>query len=453
MGKLIGYAKLGRSMPLTLEKCGNLGGDVEMVAVIKELALRHPDDDFIIMGRNSGEHPKDVGLPSNVINAWNHWKPLLDQRVAAAGLKGVVLTPERQLELARIFDEITFPTFEQLDAMVMWIGQHGTSNTPIPKVDNPNELTKPQDWCAWYSGFLLRGINHWRDVDPFTREEINLNADARNRHKMRDLKWPLRHPVLAQFTASKTLKHERYGAGRDRFEQFFAHDDVLSWPSRWSDHLGYERDGETWKSTVRDVYARLEINGLRPGTPFGDLISFNGQWEGRGRFGMFINEARSIGIREEVARLPILKEWVLPLNPNFLHGTWSKASGMSEIIKPAPWSEYYPLLHSVRCTFTTPSSGSGWATAKPWEAFAAGTACFFHPAYDTQDNILGDAPAELRHMLRVRSAAELADRVAWLNTEDGHSDWMYIITAQRYHFDAALQDLKYMRMIEERIYG
>jgi hypothetical protein len=62
----IGYAKLGRSMPLTLDRCGNLGGDVEMVAVVKELALRHPEDDFFLTGRNTGERPADVGLPGNV---------------------------------------------------------------------------------------------------------------------------------------------------------------------------------------------------------------------------------------------------------------------------------------------------------------------------------------------------------------------------------------------------
>lgn len=446
MGKLIGYGKLGRSMPLTLEKCGTLGGDVEMVAVIRDLALRHPQDTFFLIGRNSGETAEEAGLPSNVVNPWADdfgWKRHLTEGVAHAGLKGEVLTPRKQLELAEIFDGITFPLFERLDAMVMWIGQHGTSNTPIPKVGDPNELTKPQDWCAWYSGFMLRGINHWRDVDPWNREEVNLNADARNRHKMRDLKWPLRYPVLTQFDGSKTIKHHRYG------DPLVAQDRLLD--GNWCDY-GRRIDDGTWSSTIHERYARLEVNALTPGNPFGDLISFNGDWNRPGHFGLFINEARAIGVRPELSRLQALTEYALPLNPHFVHGTWSSPV-FKDTIKPVPWDQYYPKLHSVRCTLTTPSSGSGWATTKPWEAFAAGTVCFFHPAYDTQNHILSDAPTDLMEWLRVTSPEELNGRVAHLNSHAGIADWTALVHMQRSHFDAAMRDLTYMRLIEERIYG
>lgn len=446
MGKLIGYGKLGRSMPLTLAKCGNLGGDVEMVATVRELALRHPDDTFYLIGRNSGEDGSTIA--PNIINPWTdfqwQWKARLDEEVARQNLKGVVLTPDKQLKLAKIFDNIVGPTFDALDGFVMWIGQHGTSNQPIPKVDDPTTLTKPQDWCAWYSGWMLAGINRWRDADPWNREEVNLNADARNRHKMRDLKWPLRHPVLAQFSATKLIKHHRY--------------DTVCSPTgygiaRW-DHYAQAIDDHTWLSHVVDVYSRLEINGLYPGTPFGDLISFNDDFERPGNFGLFINEARSIGIRPELTRAKILGEWVLPLNPHFLHGTWSKESQarLGREIWPAAWEDYYPKLHSVRCTLTTPSSGSGWATAKPWEAFAAGTVCFFHPEYDTQNNILGDADPTLRDWLRVRNSDELRARVQHLSTQSGRLDWLWLVTAQRMHFDKALMEREYMNMIEKRLY-
>ena len=449
MGKIIGYGKLGRSMPLTLEKCGNLGGDVEMVAVVKELALRHRDDLFVLVGRNSGDPPDAAGFPSNVVNPWSptnvsyDWKSRLDRAVRDAELKGVTLTSERQLRLAEIFDDITFSTFEKLDAMIMWVGQHGTSNTPIPMVDDPTRLTKPQDWCAWYAGFLLRGINHWRDIDPWNREEINLNADARNRHKMRDLKWPLRHPVLAQFKSEKLLKHHRYGDTDSPDQSWIAYAQAIG--------------DETWLSTIHDTYARLEVNGLRPGTPFGDLISYDETWD-RHDFGLFINEARSIGIRPALQRKTILRDWVLPLDPYFIHGTWSKES-LAELglpcasIHPTSWANYYPRLHAVRCTFTTPSSGSGWATAKPWEAFAAGTVCFFHPMYDTQNNILADAPSGLADWLRVRSMSELFFRVKHLGTVAGMKDWEWAVRAQRAHFDAAMTELRYVKMIEDRIYG
>lgn len=441
MGRLIGYGKIGRSMPLTLEKCGNLGGDVEMVAVVKELALRHPEDEFVLVGRNTGERPADVGLPENVTNPWTGLAPLLRERLNAAGLNKAALTIDGHREVQKIFDELIGYLFAHLDALVLWIGQHGTTNTPLPGVAKDG-FTKPHDSFAYYAGYLLRGVNRFRDRDPHRYEEIYLNADSRNYLKMRDLAWPLRHPVLTQMSYDHKIRNERGERGLDGLELW-----------KDADAEVVEKNGHRlWQSTVRNTYSRLEVNGLRPGTPFGDLISFDDRWEGRGNFGLFINEARSY-VGEEVKRLNIMREWILPLVPAWIHGTWSKKScdELGLDIQPAPWSEYYPRLHSVRATFTTPSSGSGFATAKPWEAFAAGTVCFFHPRYDTQDNILGDASPELRKWLRADSPAALDYRVRAVN-EDEHL-WRWLIAEQREHFEKAMSDLTYVKMIEERIYS
>jgi len=431
-------------MPLTLDKCGNLGGDVEMVAVVKELALRHPEDEFALIGRNSGERPEDVGLPSNVVNHWVAWGPELRERVARLrfGKSPSGMTIEEQLSVVSVLDELTGPTFDKLDALVLWVGQHGSSNAPIPRVDDRSRLTKPQDSFIWYASYLLNGVNRWRDADPLIRDAVYLNADARNRHKMRDLKHPLLHPVLTQYNFSHRIKHERYGDGSD-FEEFSGlYDAGLSDPDM--------RD-KVWNAGVHNVYSRLEVNGLAPGTPFGDLISFNDDWGKRQRFGLFINEARAVGIRPELQRVTVLRDWILPLRPNFIHGTWNSHAPWLPEIKPAPWEFYYPLLHSVRSTFTTPSSGSGWATAKPWEAFAAGTVCFFHPGYDDQDNILGDAHLDLREFLRVKTPEDLAQRVNLVNSSP--SLFGHIITLQRRHFDDALREKRYLNLIERRIYG
>lgn len=448
----IGYGKVGRSMPLTLAKCGNLGGDVEMVAVVKEMALRHPENQYYLIGRNSGETPEQAGLPDNVFNPWVQWAPELRRRLNAAHLNHGNLAVPEQLQAIEIFDDMTTQMMTRMDGYVLWVGQHGTTNSPIPSIQKPGTLTKPYDWSVYYAAFLLRGINAWRDVDPFNREEIYLNADARNRHKMRDLKWPLRHPVLTQFTFENNLKHERYGdecRPADVFRVNF--DDNEPWS--WDEVAEYEHSPFLWKSQVQNVYSRLEVNGLRPGTPFGDLISYDTRWDRRHRFGMFINEARATGIKPELARVNVVRDWVLPIEPDFLHGTWSSGSqeSLGRIITPAPWSDYYPKLHSVLSTLTTPSSGSGWATAKPWEAFAAGTVCFFHPEYDTQNNILGDAPKELREWLRVKTPEELQVRVTHLSLPSGRPTWLWLIHEQKKHFDTALRELRYMKMIEERL--
>lgn len=448
----IGYAKLGRSMPLTLDKCGTLGGDIEMTATLSALATRRPNDTFVLIGRNSNDDPKAAGLPPNVENPWHEWQhefrvfnKRLRERCGPGGLD-----IQAELDVCRFFDDLTRPTFDGLDQIVMWVGQHGTSNFPIPRIEDRSALTKPQDWCIYYASFLLRGINRWRDVDPWKREEINLNADPRNRHKMRDLKWPLRHPVLTQFNFTNNIKHERYGEHSQR--------DLL-----W-DHYRTMRDTavEVWESTVRNVYSRIELNALVPGTPSGDLLTYNGSWEDREHFGIIINEARAIGVRPELTRLTAMHEYVMPLRPAWIHGTWGDSAKkqladtwlhhwLNAYDGPISWDRYVPKLQSVRCTLTTPSSGSGWATTKPWEAFGAGVVCFFHPAYDTQDNILKDAPTELRTWLRVKNPSELKLRVDHLNSKSGRADWEWLVTHQRYHFDRAMTDLTYLKMIEERL--
>lgn len=452
--KRFGYGKIGRSMPLTLDKCANLGGDVEMVAVVKTLALRNPEHEFWLVGRNTGENPTDVGLPANVINPWTHpnhrWGERLLTTKRDAGLNRSNLTVQDHFALQDIYDDLTLPTLRALDGFVLWAGQHGTTNAPIPGVKDPAKLTKPHDWCAHYCAFLLRGVNAWRDVDPWNREEVWLNADPRNYLKMRDLKWPLRQPVLTQFDFDHNIKHARYGStetvNRD-WRELGVSEELFP-----GEHTGI------WKSRVRNAYARLEVNGMVPGTPFGDLISYS-EDPNRQAFGLFINEARRY-VRDDVARVNVMNEWVMPLRPAWIHGTWSDESMLkiadanpwwNRDIKPAPWSDYYPRLHSVRSTFTTPSSGSRWATAKPWEAFAGGTVCFFHEAYDTQDNILGDAPEWLRKWLRVESPEQLRERVQHMHTNTSH--WLSVIRAQRAHFDAAIGELHYAKLIEERLFG
>lgn len=448
----VAYGKIGRSMPLSLDKCGNLGGDVEMAAVVGTLARRNPDVDFYLIGRNTGERPAEVGLPGNVHNPWTEWGPRLLVEKRRRGLNKSNLTVEEHLKVQEVFDDITLSTITDMDRIILWAGQHGTTNAPLPGVRDPNTLTKPHDWSANYVTFLTRGVNHWRDVSPWTREEIWLNSDPRNYLKLRDLKWPLRRSVLSQYTFTNNIKHARYGDGAD-WEWWSGHD--LASLARPEDY------STLWQSSVTNVYARLEVNGLMPGTPFGNLLSFNDVWEDRKHFGLFINETRRY-VREDIARVNVMNEWVMPLVPAWIHGKWSDESmrqiadanpDWSTDIRPAPWDQYVPRLHSVRSTFTTPASGTGWATAKPWEAFAAGTVCFFHPGYDIQSNILADAPAGLADWLRVKNPAELKVRVNHLNTDVGRRDWEWLVNAQRAHFDAAVREARVFKLIEERLFA
>jgi hypothetical protein len=417
----VGYAKLGRSMPLSIKRCGSNGGDVEMVPTLQILAERHPDVEFVIVGRNTGEDPADVDLPANVVNPWRQfdWRRKIRKAMNDMDLNHPNLSIREHLKLAEILHAITGPQIFDLDGIVMWVGQHGTSNMPLPSIKDRNVFTKPYDWATLYGSYLLRGINTWRDVDPHNREEVLLNADPRNVPKYRDGRYPWQHPVLSQYDQVNGIKHEE----GDRVVQ----------------------------SKVRSVYSRLEISGLLPGTPFGDMVKFDYNHVDRPYdFGIVFNEtARDVSLHK--TRRYILKEWILPLSPGFIYGKWS-AQTQRELdieIEPVDVTEYFNLIQTARCTLTTPSSGSGWATAKPWECFAAGVVCFFHPAYDDQNHILSDAPEWLRDWLRVDGPQELRDRIRAMR--DMPKFWLEVVAAQRDHFDNTVLEPRYLQMIEERL--
>lgn len=437
--KRVGYAKIGRAMPLSQGSWGFVGGDDEPPLLLKDLALRNPDIDFVLIGRNSGEDPAKLGFPRNVINPWVELAPKLKARAKEVGASSGLNKDSKQ-RLIAVFDELTLPLFDDLDEIILWTGQHGTTNFPIPKSGSDwSDLTDPQESFIKYASYLVRGINYWRKNDPHNREEIHVIADARNYLKLRDLKWPNERPILGQFEFTRTTKHERFGDEKDPSE--YGYDGP---PSNSRKILP-----TVWSSEQTYIYSRLEICGIMP---WHIDSTFSDDWDREHQFGLFINEARAY-VKHN--RADALKNYVLPMGDvvGWIHGTWSDASKekLGLDIQPAPWEDYYPLLRRTRTTLTTPSSGSGWATTKPWQAFAVGTVCFFHPQYDTQNNILGDAPEGLAQWLRVSTPEELHQRVAYLNSPDGKPAWEWLVNAQRQHYDNAVRESRHLKLIEERI--
>lgn len=449
---LIGYAKLGRSLLLNPGRHGTVGGDKEPPILLKRLALRNPEHTFVIIGRNDGVSPAAAGLPANVVNPWEDWAVAWrDWQKSYALHYGIkrIHSPLERHEILAVVDamkHLTHDTFVALDNIVVWAGQHGTSNAPIPQIGEGwnDVLTRPQDSSVYYSSYLTQGIGAWRDKYDGQVDEVWLHSDARNYLKCRDLKWPLHQPMLGQFVIEDRLdKHERYGDKRSPAECGFRG----VWDGD-SDHV--------WQVEQSYMYSRLELCSVEP-----EQIpsQFDAGWETRGHFGIFINEARAY---VALNRKDILQHWVLPLDPVFIHGKWTPKS-LHELgvkIDTVPDEDFFPLFQSVRTTFTTPSSGSGWATTKPWEAFAAGVVCFFHPDYDSQGHIIpthdqlrrgavqSDTLRQLAQWLRVDSPQQLWRRVDALQHD--HETWLWLVRAQRRYYDWAWQQDDICRLIEER---
>jgi hypothetical protein len=421
----VGYGKIGRVLEVNPNKWGESGGDNEPAALLLTLAKRNPEVTWVCVGRNSGWEPP---LP-NIENPWQHW---LKEVKFPKGKNPTVTDHIMRL------DSVTMPTIAGLDGQVLWLGQHGTSNSPIPQVADRSVLTSPQISFVHYSSFILRGINAWRAQQPLDREEVWLLPDPRNYNKARDLKWPRRHPTLCQYTWSRQEWCERYGDPRTPQECGFDAEFI---------------DGK-WRAFDNYVGSGLELVGV-PGVDVGSLLDFT---ERDHDFGILINENRNYGMRPELTRLHIMQHYVKPLHPSWVRGTWSKTSNdqLGLRITPLEYGQIFPMLQRTKATFTTPASGSQWATAKPWECFSAGVICFFHPMYDTQGHIIprdrDSRDDELQHLaqwLRVKDPDDLAKKVKAVTSSRETYEWL--ATAQLRLLQKELTDQRCVTAIERRL--
>lgn len=431
----IGYGKIGRVVEVSEQKWGQNGGDNEPAVLLLNLAERHPEHTFVVMTRNSGWKPP---LP-NIENPWQEWMPEVSRMGSKLYGGGGDISYEIFYKTIAFYDALTGPAYEELDGIVMWLGQHGTSNSPIPKIKDRSIYTKPQITMTHYTSHAVRGINRWRRDDPLQREEVWLIADARNYAKGRDLKWPRRHDILGQYNFKREANFERYEDPRTPQECGFV--------ARQGDGIWF----------AEDAYhaSGLEIVGVPP-----DLKP-EMPWEDRCDFGILINEARGYGIRPEMTRLHAMQNYVWPLEPMWVHGNWSKESlaKMGRSITPIPYGDIFAKMQLTKSTFTTPSSGSQWATAKPWECFGTGVICFFHPMYDTQGHIIAKDPndyepwdPELAHLarwLRVKDPEDLAKKVKAVDSSRETYEWL---AAKQYEiFTQAQQTQRCIGRIEDRL--
>lgn len=444
----IGYAKVGRSYNLNPEKATSIGGDIDVLHALVRLANRFPEHEFVLIGKNSGEDPREFGYPENIVNPWTEWKNDWT----------VVPDPSRADMMIEHARRLMGNAHETLDHFIVWAGQHGSANSRIPMIGNDwttppgyelipgtdsysnefndiitggeaGELATPQFAFVHYVSWLCDFIARWREAGPgaLYREEIWLCPDPRNYLKLREKRWPLRYPVIAQYDFYKYHKGERYG----RFPPELAR----------LDPTGY-RENSLWVSNVAYSYGGLELTAVA--AP--EDVPFDPR-PGEHLFGMVVNENLT-GVKD--ARLALLKSWILPNFPEAeIRGHWTEKSqlNLQRVIEPVPYVDCARVMKSFKTTLTTPASGSEWATAKPWESFALGSVCFFHPRYDGQGHILplkdgtaghalvSEDSKMLAQFLRVNDEEQFVQRVNEVTSQP--ELYHTIVTAQRRHYEAA----------------
>ena len=437
---IIGYSKLGRSWNLDPKKASTVGGDIDVVRLLHRLAWDHPEDTFLLVGRNSGEDPRKLGYPGNVVNPWLEWNlPSASWDDIDGNGKPYV---DAWMARARVLMKDV-----HLDEHIMWLGQHGTSNSCLPNIGHDwgdGEFTKPQASMLNYCGYLLQLCN-MTGVQP-----VLVCPDPRNYIKGRELKHGPKGKVLAQYEQVRQLKCDQFdGWAGGKIPDFGYH------------HPGH-REQSVWVINTTYEYAAIELTALDE-----PLRITRAVHPGSIPVGLISNENRkNVG---RYARLPLLKEWFIRLFADTapIYGKWSDAS-MAELgmtIQSVPNTSMYDVLRTFRSTITFPASGSGWATAKPWEAFACGTVMFFHPRYDDQGHILplegnihwtdgSDVSQSVRRLsrfLRVRTVNEFEQKVEAIARDD--QMWAEVSGSQRQYFEMAF---KYWRggarRVEEVVY-
>ena len=367
----------------------NVGGDIEVIMLLQKLLEAGHEVHLVSRNRNDWQHPRLI----------NHWAPggIFENPPEASRHHGAAFDLYDSW-LRRCQDKFSTNMPDNplnIDAAVFWLGQHGSSVHPVPAVQEgkAGSWTNPMGSDVNYAWPVVSFCNNL-GIRP-----IWLCPDPRNMVKFRDLWDPKQRTILAQFNTSK-------------------------------DNTFYdERDGKLRSGQTRYTYSGIELLAVPPeSVPY----VYTGD---RDLFGLLVNEGYSnLGSK---GRLAYVKSWTKDLMPYELIGTWCDKSAMElqalgiPIIESVPLNEVHATLQNWRCTMTFPATASGWATAKPWECFRAGTVCFRHPEYDTQNHIYGPMPEDLRKFLSPPTPSGLRARLEDMKND---SNWRGIVAAQHAYY-------------------
>lgn len=348
------FAKIGKSIKFAGKGYTPTGGDNEPECCLTALANNNPNDTFYIIGRSnyktlSLEEKKIIFPFNNVIDVWSNYSTSDD----------VVTFIYNQLKNIKI------------DFSIMMIGQIG-------QVSIPNKINKLKDKSPGFAAVIDMTLNYTSPIYYWINETkqkyIEIITDPRyDSNQARDL---LVSPAysLSQYCYSYQRKHI------NSYEDQILIEDTL--------RVSYS-DVEKLFCVNRDLPNR-ELNKKRESD-----------------FNIVLNEGKP-------SRYNLLNEWVLQHHKNVsIYGQWDNknTTNDSRFKGSRQLNEIQTIMSRIKYTFIIPIK-HGWVTSKYIEMIHAGVIPFFHPSYDTQDNL------QVPEFIRPNSPDELNERIKYLDENE-----------------------------------
>lgn len=482
----VGYACLGRTIKFDESRHG-FQGDGEKINLLRRLATRNPDVEWVVVGHNdAGERPLD--LP-NVTNAWFGAR----ERAAVTPPRtdGYYRTPFEPYWATKPawwcsevtgFEDDLVELISGLDGVVLHVGQHAPTQLRIPQATrtwhetftNPSlDGNKVYDSMQSYCRYLVRGLNALGDRTLGEAPVVWLVPDPRNYLKARDVKWPSgTDEILAQSTFKRSQRHERY--------QDYRAPEALGFRGIKLERPNEAGEHELWSAQHNYRHCDLELMILPDDWErFGSTTFAN-----RLPVGVATTSTKASVLGENRRRSRLVNDYVLGAFPDAeVYGKWDAASLAdvpSGTVRETTPAEFHDLLERWRVTVSLPIVESGWSVAKAYQCWAGNTACFYVEQVDEQGwtlpsrrNAPGtrlvaradgrnvpydlysvrddwtDDDLNLAIWLRVETPAELRGRA--MRLIDNQQAWEWVVEAQRNLLRRRWNDKLLERTIEGRL--
>ena len=351
------FSKNGKSIKFMPEHFSPTGGDVDAGLYIRLLANNNPSDIFYIIGKSefsrlSSKQKSELFDYDNVIDCWK--------------------------ELPKSSSEETITNFlvdyfkrhkVNIAASIMCIGQIGTVTIP----HKTKQLKHPELTAA----VIEMTLNYSTPINVFHNDNLDIPVIE----ICNDPRYKLDQARDMLFTPKVSLS---------QYKEEYIRRHIKSYTDQT---LIYTPVQQTYSEVERIFQYRREVPS----------INIKNRTD---HFSIILNEGKP-------SRYQLLNNWILSHNKDVkIIGEWDEKYTKNDprFVGTIKQETVLKMFEKVRCTFIIPIK-PGWVTAKYIEMIHIGVIPFFHPTYDSDNNL------NVPDFLRPQSVSELQKRIELLKDD------------------------------------